>query len=151
MEVMSRQIFDYSFRGAFLVNLYGINELSILTQGRFIERVLTSGMYTEFVAMCIPPFHKFYEVVDQKIQQLFTAGIINIFAQEIITSDDKKAYAHLNPQGPQVLTMKHLEAGFVVWLISLNFAVIAFMLEWATKVFEIFLLKLVVTKVRILA
>lgn len=54
---------------------------------------------------------------------------------------DPKYYEHLFRDEPKVLTMSHLEAGFMIWLGSLSLAFVAFMGEWLIKVMEYFIVK----------
>lgn len=94
--------------------------------------------------MVSPQFHKFFGVFDEKLQQLLTGGIINFRLNETwLKQDDKKKYAHLyaHLEGPQVLTLENLEAGFCVWLVSLSFAVIVFLIEWIVKLCQMFFAK----------
>lgn len=91
-----------------------------------------------------------------KTQQLFTAGIIDHFADYDKRIFDQKFYKRLSDltpkymevqhvtmfsEGPEVLTLNHLEGGFVVWLISMSFAIFAFIFEWLIKVKEFLIIK----------
>lgn len=96
--------------------------------------------------MSFPLFHRFIEVFDEKLQQLFTGGIIDIHSEIWVKPENFKNYKHFysHLEEPQILTLEHLEAGFVVWLISISFAVFSFMLEWLITFCEFLLIKFVI-------
>lgn len=76
------------------------------------------------------PNHRLYDPFDKKLQQLFTGGIVEYHQLFYSKYANAKRYEHLHREGPQVLTLKHLEAGFSIWLFSITFAIFAFLLEW---------------------
>lgn len=64
---------------------------------QFLNRIMPDQiLYTEMITLYFPKFHKFYEVFDEKIQQLFTAGIVNFLSPVWVESESKKKYAHLH-------------------------------------------------------
>lgn len=77
--------------------------------------------------------HVFYEIFDKKIEQLFTGGIIKQYIEQVTADMNPKRYEHLYVDEPQVLTIEHLEAGFITWLIALSLAIIIYMLEWLVR------------------
>lgn len=145
-----RQIFDHSFGGVFEMNVLDVRIVSEKTKGTFLNRLLAESLFTEMTAMLFPPFHRFYDIFNLKLQQLFTSGIINFLSEVWVKTDSKKKYAHLfsDLNGPQVLTMKNLEAGFVVWLVSISFAINMFLLEWIAKIFEILKARFIANKTK---
>lgn len=104
--------------------------------------------------------NKLFNILDLKIQQLQSAGII----QKLI-KDREKIFIHRNyikpkmltkeylrdiypksfPEGPKVLTMEHLEAGFFVWLTSLTLALITFILELINRLIDFLVVKNILT------
>lgn len=56
-----------------------------------------------------------------------------------------KRYAHLFAASPQVLTMEHLQAGFVIWLVSILVSLTAFTLEWLVRLKDYLLIKHLLT------
>lgn len=98
--------------------------------------------------MIFPQFHKFLEPFEDKFQHLTTGGIINFLSEEWIQPASKAKYEHhyIHLREPQVLTMMHLEAGFIIWLISVSFAMISFLLEWLAKLSEYFLVRFILKK-----
>lgn len=87
-------------------------------------------------------YNKLHDIFDRKLQQLFVAGMIEHYDTEYNELVNPKRYEHLQePPGPKILTMEHLEAGFVVWLVSVCVAVLALIFEWITKFKEYFITK----------
>lgn len=74
--------------------------------------------------------HKFFETFEKKTQQLFAAGIIDHYAADYNDNLNPKQYEHLYRDGPQILTLAHLEAGFVIWIVSICIAISVFICEW---------------------
>lgn len=83
--------------------------------------------------MQFPRNHRLYDIIDRKTRQLFTGGITNFYAEEFFKVLNADRYEHLYREGPKVLTMKHLEAGFVTWLVTICFATFVFFCEWINK------------------
>lgn len=80
--------------------------------------------------------HKLYEVFDRKLQDLFVTGIIERNIRITTDRGNPKRFAHLYRDGPEVLTMEHLEASFVICLAPLSLALIAFLFEWIIRIVE---------------
>lgn len=106
-------------------------------------------------AMYFPQFHKFSETFGAKIQQQFEAGINyfitaradhkgRVWAKGLNKKRYQHYYAYLNE--PQVLTMEHLKAGFVVWLVSICFAILSFLFEWIFTLSDLIIVKFVIKK-----
>lgn len=112
------------------------------TKGKFANRILKDRLLLETCGMQFPRNHRFFTAFDRKLQQLFTAGLVDYNINSIISNfRDLKRYAHLYPDEPQVLTLEHLEAGFVIWLISVLSAAIVFFLQWLKKFVDFLILK----------
>lgn len=70
-------------------------------------------------------------IIDRRMQQLFSGGLIEYYDSEYKDLVKLKRYEHLQePKGAKVLTMKHLQAGFVVWMITVTIAIFVFLFEW---------------------
>lgn len=81
--------------------------------------------------------HYLFEEFDRKFEQMFNAGLINYYAENFFKSMNQKRYKHLyRDSDPQVLSLKHLEAGLVIWLVSISFAIIAFTIEWISRLLD---------------
>lgn len=130
-------IFSSKFKGGIVypgnAKYYGL----LKTLGRLRERYLDQPSWIDPYSLAFPRNHKFYEAFDEKIHQLWTYGLIERYLSAYQKFGDKKFYKkfrHLYlTDGPQVLTMKHLEAGFVICLIAVAFSLLAFAMEWSVK------------------
>lgn len=81
------------------------------------------------------PFSPFFEIFNEKIGQLLANGWLqNSIPEEILSLKGKK----MEDIGPQVLTMDHLEVGFIVCLIPQGVAFIVFLLEKVAHSIEMF-------------
>lgn len=147
-DIHTKLIFDHTFKGTVAVTMQDIQKFSPLTNGKYLERILDENLYSEYWSLSFPPFHRFFEDFEEKTQQLITAGIVNYHLDSWIHNDDKKKFEHLYAylKGPQVLTMAHLEAGFVIWLVSVSLAIFSFLLEWLLKLGEFLLVRLTLQK-----
>jgi hypothetical protein len=87
-----------------------------------------------------PINHRLFEIFDEKLERLFEAGIIDHYLDDWVKVINPKRYEHLYPDEPKVLTLKTLEAGFVICLISISFSFIAFIGEWVIKIIELFVI-----------
>lgn len=145
-------VFSPKFRGGILIPGNVQYFFLLRTDGRIQERYLNHQLWIEAYNLMFPRNHKFYEAFDEKFQQLWTSGIIEFYSTDYKKFSSKKYYKkfrHLYvTDGPQVLTLKHLEAGFVICLVAIFFAFIAFVIEWAvivrdflvfTNIFETFI------------
>jgi hypothetical protein len=113
------------------------------TNGKLAKRLLKEGLFMEWIGMKFKRNSEYFEIFDEKLQQLVTAGIIDhliSFRKEML---NLKRYAHLYRDEPQVLTMKNLEAGFVIWLISVSIAVCVFICEWISRLHDMLVLEFI--------
>lgn len=145
-EIHTKSIFLPSFRSASPVMVHHIQRFSPLTQGKYLDRIVDENLYSQHWSMCFPLFHRFYEGFGEKTQELVTAGIVDYHLDNWIHPDDKKKYKHLNLEGPQVLTLEQLEAGFVIWIASVVATIVSFFFEWLVKLCEFILIRLVLKK-----
>lgn len=107
--------------------------MTFVTKGKFSQRILKNRLLLEMCGIQFPINHRLFDVFNRKFQQLFSSGIINRYIEGYFDFQKQKRFAHLYPEGPEVLTMKHLEAGFFVWLCSIFLAVFVFAVEWLNK------------------
>lgn len=127
---LEKKIFDVTFKGAVEVTLSNAVLLSIETKGRSLARYRKQVLFIEMCGMRFRKHHQFIGIFDQKTQQLFTGGFIEHFLREETEQLNWKRFANLYPKGPTVLNLKKLEPGFVIWISSVSFALIAFAFEW---------------------
>lgn len=126
-------IYDPKFKGGIHVWTNSLYNDIPNSNGSLIKRLLRDRLFHQNGGIELPRNHKLFNIVDRKLQQLYVGGIINHYDEKYARGMDPKVYEHLNHQGAQVLTLKHLEAGFVIWLVSLTFAFVAFLGEWIKK------------------
>lgn len=96
------------------------------------------------IGIQFPQFHRFYESFDEKRQQLFGAGIIQYHYKGKTSHEKKLRSKHLYLSGPEVLTMKHLEAGFVIWITAVCIAIPSFLIEWSLHFVKFQIIKAIV-------
>lgn len=127
--MLTENIHDPTFNGTIEVTTDMLLALVKLTNGAVLKRLLKEERLALVMkGWMFPKNHEFYEIFDHKLQQLFTSGLINFYVSEFLQKVDPKRY--YKPEEPKVLTMEHLEAGFVIWLISVAFAIVVFIVEW---------------------
>lgn len=125
---------DSNFNGVVEVLHEVLHFQAMDTNGHFLKRILKERMFFEMYGWQFQRYDKLYDIFDRKLQQLFTGGLIDYYDTKYKEQVNPKNYVHLqDPSGPKVLTMKHLEAGFIVWLFSVGLAVFVFVVEWIIK------------------
>lgn len=126
------RLYDASFRGG--VHLFGGFLDIYMTESRYeiFKTVLEAPIVSDLHGIEFPRNHKLFHIFDVKLQQLLESGWIDA----ITTNPDPTLLAaeRKDRKVPQVLTMKHLEAGFVVWMISITFGIFAFISEWMLSI-----------------
>lgn len=131
---------------------------SKLSNGEILKRLLKKPFMPTYCGMETPRNSKFFEILELKYLQLTTGGIINYhidYHKKFLDPNYykkpksfKKEYLHstyskMFPEGPKVLTMTHLEAGFVIWLGSLFVSFTVFLIEWLMRAKDCFIFLLV--------
>lgn len=98
-----------------------------------ISSILTLIDKFEFVYYGIPfkPFNPFLEIFNFKVAQLFEAGLTEYWIKNF--QNPKGFSQKVDKIGPEILTMEHLEVGFLVWLISLTLSIVVFVVEILAK------------------
>lgn len=142
---MSRDIFNESFKGGY--HLPGLlrHEFVADSKGKLLKRILHDRLKSEMYGMGILRNDKLFGIIDKKMQQLYEAGIIqNCYADFDIYSSTKYYERFEESEKPKVLTHETLEAGFVIWLVTILFSIIAFICEWLIKAAEFFMIKTLV-------
>lgn len=144
-EILGGRIHDPLFKGALHIHSRLINGYARDTRGEIIKRILKEPFITEFCGMEMLRNHKLFDVFDLKTQQLFASGIIDYHAAynkehlklnyykspRLFTKDYlENTYPKSFPEGPNVLTLEHLEAGFVIWITCLCLTLAVLLCEW---------------------
>lgn len=84
-------------------------------------------------SLIFPSNHELLESFDDQLQHLTSGGLIDYFTSFYNEFLDPKRYEHLYPIEPKVLSLELLEAGFVIWLVSISISVVVFILELITS------------------
>lgn len=113
-----------------------------ITNGKFLNRIQGTNIFTSMCGLVFPKGHKLFSIFDEKFQRMFNYGIIDYELKDIWNFLDRKRFFTYD-NSPEVLTLKHLEAGFVVWLVAVSFACIAFACEWLVKLIEYLIIRLI--------
>lgn len=129
-EIANVTIYDPTFKGALNLILGGQIRFINESNGLFQRRLLKEIILTDRCGICFPIHHRLFTIFNRKIQQLIEGGIVDLLKEEALKYLNPNRYKHLFTQEPEVLSMRHLEAGFVIWLISVCFACLVFALEW---------------------
>lgn len=146
MYLLSRGILDHNLGGVFALTSNRLDLAYFWTKGKIMERLLPESLLTEMTSMAFPPFHRFYDILNLKIQQLFVCGIVQRETQWNKFGFNKLMDLSFDLEGPKVLTMQDMQSGFLVWLVSVSFAFVAFLLEWIAKACEMCLIRFVENK-----
>lgn len=152
---MYNKIHDPTFKGAVQVHPNLKQFYANYSRGELLKRLLKEPFISESCGMEMPRNNKMFEAFDLKTQQLFVAGIIDFYVAvnnefldpnyylkpKLLTRKYlETVYVKSFPTGPQVLTLEHLEAGFVVWLGCLLFALISFVIEWIIRIKDLYII-----------
>lgn len=127
--IIHKKIYDPNFKGTVQVHSEFLYFHVGVSKGKLLHRILKERLYLMMSGMMFPINHKLFESFDKKLQQLMTGGIIDHYREYYHEYSSPKRYDYLYPVKPKVLSLQLLEAGFVVWLVSLLLSVIVFILE----------------------
>lgn len=130
LNAINKDIFNASSKIGIQINRDMVTNNIKATKGKLTARILKDRLLLEICGMRFSRNHRLFAVFDRKFQQLFTAGIVEYHVGIDNQLRNPKRYSHLYPDEPQVLTLEHLEAGFVIWLAAVLFAAIVFLLQW---------------------
>lgn len=129
------EIFDPSFKGGIQFNTDAMIGYVLESNGTILARILKETLFTAANGLEFPQNHWMYDVFNRKTKQLFTSGLFNhIYEVYLNYANGKSAiYKEFNGKEHEILIMKHLEAVFVIWLVSVGIATVTFMLEWLNR------------------
>lgn len=128
------KIYDTSFRAAHFIKGEFYNFFVDSSDGQLLKRTWQNPVSTNLYGMAFRRNHKLFEIFNEKCQQLFEGGFFENYVQDYRNDKNPKRYEKFaEPEGPKILTMKHLEAGFMVWIVSVMFSIFVFMCEWHVR------------------
>lgn len=157
---MHNLIYDPLFKGAIHINSLYEPRVVKFSKGEILKRIIRKPFITESCGLSMMSNNKLFDVLDLKIQQLVAAGIIDYHLNvnkklldpnyykkpKLLTREYlEKIYVKSFPEGPQVLTLEHLEAGFVVWLCCSSLALLTFVCEWILLLKDCLLIKYILS------
>lgn len=88
--------------------------------------LLDENVMSSCRAMNFPPFSPFYEEFNGKVSRMISGGLIEYWYSNYLGL--KKAI-RVDEIGPEILTMEHLEIGFVICLIPMVLSILVFISE----------------------
>lgn len=113
----------------------------MMTRGQLLDRIIDERFLLQMKGILFKPNHKLFDIVDKMIQQEFTTGLVDYYTKPYFHFLNKKKRRFQPLKGPKVLTLKHLEAGFLIWLACICFAAMAFVCEWLNRLKDELVLK----------
>lgn len=147
-SALFEKIYNPSFKGAVHVNNKNYADLAIKSKSGFINRCLKQPFMTEACGMEIQRNHRMFDVLDEKIQQLFVGGIIDHYTdvsrnqmssnnseklQELTKENIAETHEISQSKVPKVMTLEQLRVAFALWLLLLIAATVVFAMEWVIK------------------
>lgn len=136
-------MFNHSFKGLLKVDLRMLHQLLKETRGKFKSRMKFRKSDDDTWRFDFAHYHRFLDSFNNKLQQLVTAGIINLYFTYASPDLNMKRYSHFFIEEPQILTMTDLNAGFSIWIICCSLGPIAFLIEWMIRIKDYFVVKYV--------
>lgn len=131
---------DPDFKAAVVIDFGWPATLAEQSEGTFLKRIMKERLFSDILGLMFDASSFFFEVFNKEINYFVETGIIDhLFYRPYKDRTDIKRYEHLQPSGAVVLTMEHLEAGFVIWLFCVIFAIGVFFLELTKRHIDKFL------------
>lgn len=93
--------------------------------------------------MKFPPFNPFFEEFNGKVALMVSSGVIERWYRDFFALSHVKRIA--DEIGPEVLTMEHLDIGFVVCLIPMGLSVLVFICELVVYHGKMLIQKIMIT------
>lgn len=112
-----------------------------LITNQYRNGITSLSMVKESIGMlcfgfAFQPFSPFYDTLNRKVMHLIESGITDYW---IIKHNFGRSLFKIEEIGPQVLTMEHLEVGFIVSIAPLFISLLSFFLEITVHQFKKFL------------
>lgn len=137
MNLRQIDFFNSTFKDAIHIRGDLLWQASMLSEGRLIERMIKERFALTMFGFQFPRNHKFFEIFDRKIQEIFAAGLTYKLDSIMLSWTKPECYKEFRHKyendDPKVLSLKELEAGFVIWLIFMCSSVIVFVLECISR------------------
>jgi hypothetical protein len=101
--------------------------------GQILKRIITDATFGSSKLFVMPHNHRFFEIFNEKTEKTIPSGIIHHFSKENKDLFNQKGFAPSKLENFKPMNLEHLEAGFVVWIVTLIFPITAFIFEWIVK------------------
>jgi hypothetical protein len=100
------------------------------SSGQILKRIITDTMFGSSKLLVMPHNHRFFEIFYEKTKQIIPYGLIDHFNKDTKDAFNPKRFAQPSIENFKPMTLEHLEAGFVVWIITLMVPIAVFIFEW---------------------
>lgn len=120
--------------------MIGMAKVLMIFENRIYRTGISSIMLlkedyrTLMIGLIFKPFSPFFEVFNQRIGELVTSGLTDYWFKNELNPQEKKRI--VEDIGPQVLTMDHLEIGFIVCLVPLTLSFIIALIEISISILK---------------
>jgi hypothetical protein len=145
--LVNESVYDHQFKGVFHFLSNNLKLLIANSSGKILKRIIKEDILDTPKTLVFPRNHRFFEAFNQKIERIVPSGIIvDHFNDDIYRNlINPKQFKHLYLDQETPMALEHLEAGFVVWLVSLVFPIIAFIGEWIARFMDFIVFRSVFT------
>lgn len=115
-----------SSRACMVVDSEMLDSFFFILKQRIHLHLLKEVFGVAFKALHFPKYHIVFDSFNRRLKQLFEGGFIQLWTALVIRAANITTRAE---EGPAMLTMNHLGAGFLTWLVVLSISSTAFLVE----------------------
>jgi hypothetical protein len=134
-------VYDHRFKGVFHLFPNKLHNYMQISSGNILPRISKESAYGNSKVFVFPRNHRFFESFNKQIEQVIAAGIIDHFGDDAKDLVKAKRFITSKLESAKPMSMSHLKAGFVVWLVSLIFPFAAFIGEWVLRIRDLIVFK----------
>jgi hypothetical protein len=129
----NNSIHDYRFKGVFYLLPDHLSDYIKNSSGQILIRIIEDAIFGSSKLLVMPHNHRFFASFHEKTEQIVPYGLIDHFYRETKDSFNQKGFAPSSLENFKPMSLEHLEAGFVVWAVTLMLPIAAFIFEWIFK------------------
>lgn len=128
-----QRVDDYSFKTSIATTSIDVRIRRRERNGTVRIKQLDEKSMSYYIGLKFPSHHYLFPSINEKIPQLYDVGLINFW------NACKSRFCAIIPKvfEPNILTMNHMEKGFLIWITLLAVAFLAFLVEmlmyWTPK------------------
>lgn len=141
-QILFENIYNSHFKGVIHLPSSDLARLVFESRGKLLPRIIKYNLEKIVKGLAFPRNHRFFEVFNKRVKQMIAGGIVDQLSDEFKDLTGKKKITS-NLEAAEPMTLEHLQAGFVVWLISLIFPIAVFIIEWIIRFAECIVFELV--------